>query len=266
MLVNGGGNLGDLYAGQQGTRLEILRSLRDNRIIQLPQSIHFANPENAQAMAQLISEHGGFELMVRERKSLRLAKDLLGLDATLSPDHALALGSLDGSHAPTRSVLWLARRPGDPEYVPYDEPSDARVTRMEWLEGVSDSERDWDRRGRLALRFNGAAKNRRLRGPESRLWKTRAAYRALSMTYPVLARRWVARGVGILTDAEVVITDKLHGHIMCVLLGKEHIVLDNSYGKVSGTLDAWTGTLPGVHRATDGRDAMEQAVAILESR
>ena len=267
VLINGGGNFGDLYAGQQGARIEVLRSLRDNRIIQLPQSIHFADPENADAMGRLIREHGGFELMVREKKSLGLARDLFGVDATISPDHALGLRDLPRSpHAPTHPILWLARRPGDPEYVSYDEPADVRVTRVEWLEGIGESEREWDRHGRLALKINAAARHRRLHGKESQLWRSSAAHRVVSMTYPVLARRWVARGVDMLTDAQVVITDKLHGHLLCVLLGIEHVVLDNSYGKVSGTLDAWTGSLPGVHRAVDGQDAMEQAVAILESR
>lgn len=267
VLINGGGNLGDLYAGQQGTRAEVLRSLRDNRIIQLPQSIHFASPENADAMGLLISEHGGFELMVREKRSLGLAHELFGVDAILSPDHALGLRELQRSpRARKHPILWLARRPGDPEYVPYDEPADMRVTRREWLEGVGESEREWDRRGRVALKINAAARHRRLHGPEPRMWRSSVAHHVVSMTYPILARRWVARGVDMLTDAEVVITDKLHGHLLCVLLGLDHVVLDNSYGKVSGTLDAWTGALSGVHRAVDGHDAMAQALAILEAR
>jgi exopolysaccharide biosynthesis predicted pyruvyltransferase EpsI len=83
-------------------------------------------------------------------------------------------------------------------------------------------------------------------------------------TYVPLAWRWVRRGIDILSAGEVVVTDKLHGHLLCVLLGIPHVVLDNSYGKVSGTLDAWTGDLPGVHRARDGEEALATARRLVE--
>ena len=58
-------------------------------------------------------------------------------------------------------------------------------------------------------------------------------------------------------------TDKLHGHLLAALLGIPHVVLDNSYGKVSGTLEAWTAGLPGVHRADGPGEAMAAARDLL---
>ena len=37
------------------------------------------------------------------------------------------------------------------------------------------------------------------------------------------------------------ITDRLHAHILCTLLDHPHIALDNSYGKLKGFIEAWTG-------------------------
>lgn len=261
VLLNGGGNLGDLYAGQQGTRLRVLETLRHNPVLQLPQSIHFRDPEAAARMAALISDHGGFRLMVRERRSLGLAAEQLGVPAALSPDHALGLGPLPRPGRPDRPVLWLARRPGDPEHVPYDEPSDPRVTRIEWIEDVDRDERLWDGLGRAALRLNRAVQRR---WDPSASW-SRVAHAAVARTYEPLGRRWVDRGVRLLASARVVVTDKLHGHILCALLGIPHVVLDNSYGKVSGTLDAWTEGLPGVHRASSGDEALRIALGLLPS-
>jgi pyruvyl transferase EpsO len=53
----------------------------------------------------------------------------------------------------------------------------------------------------------------------------------------------------------VVITDRLHAHILSLLLGIPHAVLDNSYGKVGRFLAAWTGGAAGVHRASSSEDA-----------
>jgi hypothetical protein len=44
----------------------------------------------------------------------------------------------------------------------------------------------------------------------------------------------------LLGSGRVVITDRLHGHILCTLLEIPHVVLDNSYGKISRFLDSFT--------------------------
>jgi pyruvyl transferase EpsO len=59
-----------------------------------------------------------------------------------------------------------------------------------------------------------------------------------------------------------VITDRLHGHILCTLLGIPHCVIDNSYGKIGGFADAW-GTF-GEHRYR--AESLDEAIAILKER
>jgi pyruvyl transferase EpsO len=44
----------------------------------------------------------------------------------------------------------------------------------------------------------------------------------------------------MLGAAACVVTDRLHGHILSVLLGIPHVVLDNSYGKVRSFYETWT--------------------------
>jgi len=64
-----------------------------------------------------------------------------------------------------------------------------------------------------------------------------------------LAQNRLDRGVKLLSSAEFVITDRLHGHILCLLLGIPHIALDNSYGKLSGFISTWTKDCPFVRVA-----------------
>lgn len=255
VLINGGGNVGDLYPRQHSARLTVLRHLRDNPVVQLPQSIHFRDPANEAAFADLLAEHGGVTFLARERTAAAIARDRLGVRTVESPDHAFGLGPRRPTARPEVPILWLARRPTDPEYVDHGEPEGPDVRRLEWLEGVPEHEAGWDLPGRTALRVNAWA--RRTWAPGTRGNGLR--HRAAALTYVPLARRWVARGMDILSRAEVVVTDKLHGHVFCALLGVPHVVLDNSYGKVSGTLDAWSGDLPGVHRAADGPQALALA-------
>jgi pyruvyl transferase EpsO len=54
------------------------------------------------------------------------------------------------------------------------------------------------------------------------------------------AEHHLSRGCAILSTGRYVLTDRLHGHILCMLLGIPHILLDNSYGKNRGFFEQWT--------------------------
>jgi pyruvyl transferase EpsO len=59
----------------------------------------------------------------------------------------------------------------------------------------------------------------------------------------------------------VVVTDRLHVHILSLLQGKAHAVLDNSYGKIARFMAAFTGTTDLAYRARSLPDAIEWARA-----
>ena len=57
----------------------------------------------------------------------------------------------------------------------------------------------------------------------------------------------------MLSTGGLVVTDRLHAHILSLLLDIPHVLLDNSYGKVAGFADQWTGDYAGLMRATKSR-------------
>ena len=64
-----------------------------------------------------------------------------------------------------------------------------------------------------------------------------------------------ARGLGLLSGGERIVTDRLHGHILALLLGIPHIVLDNDYGKLAAYIRVWTQASPLVTAAASAREA-----------
>ena len=164
---------------------------------------------------------------------------------------------------PHSDIVWIGRQPGDVEFLASAAPpAAAGIASYEWMNGIWDDQAAWDQEGLDALLTNTRLVERhRERGGLSKRDNARAA-----QTFEPLAVRWVDHGMRVLAGGRVVVTDKLHGHIFCTLLGLPHVVLDNSYGKVSGMLDAWTGNLPGVHRASDGEAAWAIAVQLVEER
>lgn len=49
------------------------------------------------------------------------------------------------------------------------------------------------------------------------------------------------RGTRQLSRGRAIVTDRLHVHIVSLLMGRPHAVLDNSYGKVRGFMNAFSG-------------------------
>jgi pyruvyl transferase EpsO len=88
--------------------------------------------------------------------------------------------------------------------------------------------------------------------------------RMTELAYRERAQQRFDRGVALLGSARQVITDRMHGHIMCVLIGADHCVLDNSYGKTSSFIEAW-GTCNNAEKAAIAA-TVDEALGILDAR
>jgi pyruvyl transferase EpsO len=78
----------------------------------------------------------------------------------------------------------------------------------------------------------------------------------LSRTYDPAARRRLGRAVALLSGADVVVTDRLHGHVLALLLGIPHVLLDDRTGKVHALHATWTRDVAGVRAARDPAEAL----------
>ena len=61
-----------------------------------------------------------------------------------------------------------------------------------------------------------------------------------------LARARLARGKALLDTGRVVIADRLHVHILSILMEKPHVLIDNRYRKLGTFHEAWTKAYSGV--------------------
>lgn len=207
ICLNGGGNFGDLWPGQQQLREHVLSAFSTTRTIQLPQSLWFERPENLDRVRRLVDAHDDLTLLVRETNSLDLATDWFQTSVALVPDAAFGLaGEMQRSAA--ECDLLVVRR-GDKEGLGWpDLDVGDGVETTDWLLDT----------GPLPSRGEGSADDH----------------------YLQLAAHRVQRGLDLLSRARMLVTDRLHVHLFAVMLGIPHVVIDNSYGKVSGTLRSWT--------------------------
>lgn len=238
ILLAGGGNLGDLWPLHQQLRERVLADFPDTQVIQLPQSLHFTDPAALARARAAFGAHRRLTILLRDARSLSAARGAFDAPTALCPDLAFALGPLARPVAASAPVVWLARR--DREAAP-NANAGSHAT-FDWaLEPPSPLSR-MERMGH-ALTSAHPRLEPYAHGPLMRLGA-------------IASRRRVQAGCAMLAAGTTVITDRLHGHILSLLLGIPHAVLDNSYGKVRSFYDTWTHEAPIVRWADSAADAV----------
>jgi pyruvyl transferase EpsO len=256
ILIQGGGNLGDIHVPQQQVRARVLRDFPRAHIVQLPQSILFRREQARERFGALARSHDDLTLITRDRHSLTIATELLGVRATLAPDMAFGLERRERSIAPSRDVAWLSRgHAGDPAG---DDPGEAggSIERFDWAGRFSER--------RLPARVRALGRARRtLAGPPPRRGPGAGARMALAARlHRPLARGRVAAGMAMISAGRVVLTDRLHGHILALQLGIPHVTIEDGEGKLRGALDEWTGAAEGAHWRESPAAGLEAAMAL----
>lgn len=249
ILLCGGGNFGTLWPHHQEFRIELLQRFPDRPIIQMPQSVHFSDERSVSSMARAIGRHKAFTLLVRDRQSHEFATKRFDCPVHLCPDMAFYIGRTLRKPADL-DLLFLMRT--DLERAAGRRLSEADIAEA----GKTAAMVDWLRESRYGLRFA-----RWLSGARHAMGG-RARRRAAQ--HDAMAWRRFRRGVDLLSRGRVVITDRLHGHILSLLLDIPHVALDNTYGKLGGFIEAWTGDYKNLLRARNTPEALKQAARLLD--
>jgi pyruvyl transferase EpsO len=246
IFLNGGGNLGDLWLAHQRLREHVIERFRSRRIVQLPQTIHFRNRARAADTARLLATHPSFTLLTRDHMSAEYASDVLGQQSILCPDAAFAIDSLVhlGVAPPTRPIVGLWRQ-------------DAEAGRRD-LDGIPDEipNCDWYDHPR--------ARERRLRRLASRRVAQLAGASRHSRGFTLasfnqMAVREVRRGLGMLSQGQCIVTDRLHAIILATLIERPQVAVENSYGKLRAVHDTWLSSSGLTRFARDAPSAVHEA-------
>ncbi len=245
ILLHGGGSLGDLWPQYQRFRERIISLFPDNQIVQLPQSIYFSQTGTLKQAKEIFNQHPQLTLLLRDEKSFEFARNEFRAKSFLCPDMAFALGTLPRPQRPTKQIVWLKRTDIESAWRSSTFVNGSEVHEVDWLDEAPTFISGFNR----FLTDQGGLHPRRLK-----YFKT-----AASVTYDRLARERFDRGCKILSSGEVVMTDRLHGHILSLLMGIPHVCLDNIYGKLKNFYETWTKNSSLTHFANEPEEALELA-------
>ena len=229
-LLHGGGNLGDLWFNFQSFREAIMKQYPRNRIIFLPQTVHFSSLAAAEAAVARMNEHSNFHVFVRDYQSLSLLQHLglRSVSAMPDPAHALA-GSLYASNLCEPSgELYFFRRDRE-SAIPSPTGSSTLPCSYDWDHGTFSF-------GRRLLHYGivNVVKGVGRYGPAIDCHAVWYWHRD----------QMIDDGVRLFSRYEHIMTDRLHGMILALLLNRRVTAIDNHYGKLSSYYDSWLRDIP----------------------
>ncbi len=248
IVDTGGGNVGDRWPYLHGHRERMYRLAGTRRIVQLPQSLAVRDLQSLTSVRALIERHPDVVLSWRDQQSADVAAELFpSARSLLTPDVAFAMRPLSIGRTAANPITVIAR--DDCEGGELRRRCGAQTASPDWTLG---------NRSDVVLR--------------QLLWlTTRADIRAGSKlderTRRVLINRacrmTVVAAARQLSDALVVVSDRLHAHVLATLLGVPHVLVDGGYGKITSYVDTWRDLNPIGHVAASVDEALVRARALV---
>lgn len=228
LLLHGGGNLGDLYQHHELFREKIISENLHRRIIILPQSIYFQERDAFDRAQRVMSSHHDLHICARDKRSLEIARRL-SRHTILMPDMAHRLYPVIGRLSRTTKPATLSLRRTDNETAHSAYTSILGfATQTDWPELIGYRHR---RRIRRAVRVLKALTTLGLAG---------AISRPFSKWWECESNELAARAIDLFSKHSLVITDRLHAHILACLMDIPSKVQDNVYGKNLSYVESWT--------------------------
>ncbi len=217
----GGGNMSDLYWSLESARLFVIKNFKNNKIISFPQTVSFSDTEKGQkclnTSRKVYSSHKNIVFFLRENNAFkRFQKYFPNVKCELCPDMVLSLKKTE-PRMERNQVVCCLRNDGE-----------SYITGAQRKSVITQMRENFDNvilRDTVDVSVDECTEE---------------------VFENTLENFW-----GMLRSSKVVVTDRLHCMIFCVITGTPCIAIDNSNKKISGVYNEWLGEINWVKFATD---------------
>lgn len=229
ILLQGGGNFGDIWRVHQEFRLKIIQEHPNNKIIIFPQTVYYQNYKTMLRDAEIMKQHKNLTICARDIVSYNLLKKYFSNNILLVPDMAFCIPPKQLlsciSHNQTNKTLYLKRK--DKEFKNGIKHN---------FENQSIDIYDWPcmtHNDFVQILFKIFL---RLKSYKLSLWYAQHIYKGYL----------IKNSIQFVSQYKEIYTTRLHTAILCTLLNKKYHILDNSYGKNKNFYETWLKDLESV--------------------
>ncbi|PMO63060.1 hypothetical protein BCT04_16150 [Vibrio breoganii] len=222
ILINGGGNFGDIYLDSQRKREALLNNFKEKEIIFLPQSILFESDFELEKTVNNFKSYSNLTFFTRDNYSFDVASKFTS-KVYMMPDMAHSLHPLIECS----------------EVEQFDKNTFHRVLNFQRNDcEASDIRSDLTKRSfdwNDLIDGNDIIFQKIIRG-----LSRHGIYRERMLTlWLVHLNSNVVKAIDYISNHNRVETDRLHGFILSYLLGKSIRLYDNNYKKIERYCEAW---------------------------
>lgn len=203
LLINGGGFIGSLWPNEEELVIDILTQFKDNKIVIFPQTVFFENSSYAELeklrLLNTIKCCKNITIILRDQNSYELMYSLLGDTSKIlvSPDIVTYL-EIPQFQFNRKGVLFCLRN---------DKEKSISTSELNRIENIL-------KKNKISIQYTDTV----FRKTPTKIDREQTVYEKLKE----------------FKDAELVITDRLHGMIFSAITNTPCIALDNISQKVSG--------------------------------
>lgn len=228
LLLHGGGNFGDLFSAcNNDLRHKIVRQFPNNTIVVFPQTmVPWTDSTAWKVSSHIYCKYPRRFLFARDAvtyAAMQRVYACANVVVSLVPDMAFWMETppfVANYSASKHDIVWLGRTDKEKRGLDPQNATDALV--VDWF------------------------------GPDAQHPDPLSGFfeQALYAT---------KRAVRMLSQGRVVVTDRLHAHIISVIMGIPHVVMDNSFGKIRTFYQQWTKSVPYAFAAATPGEALSMA-------
>lgn len=236
IIMQGGGNWGDVWHEHNDFRLKIIQQYPNNKIIILPQTIYYESEKNLLSDMKAFSQHKQLVVCSRDQVSFQLLeKTLPTAHNLLLPDMAFFLDIPTRTKITGKTLFFKRLDKELNEAIKYDMvPKDADVHDWPTYEHTVTADK-WMSRVIYVIKKLY---------PSFNFMKYRKFNDFLYQRY--LKNIYINEGAKLLEKYDTIYSTRLHAAILGILLGKKVVFFDNSYGKNKNIYNTWLKDLDSI--------------------
>jgi len=238
IILQGGGNFGDLWRFIQDDRLKIVQRYKNNPIIITPVTFWYENHDLIKLDAEVFSKHPDLTICARDAVSFEQLKKHFNNRILLIPDMAFCIEKKTLSkhiYGTGEGTLFLKRT--DKELSPKAFSNSKAIPETADVHDWPSMEKNplcWICYRQLCNCGNTVERYKRFRTISRITSKLSDWY-----FHEHCRKQLIHEGVNFVGRYRNIFTTRLHVGILSILLNKEVTIIDNSYGKNSNFFDTW---------------------------